>query len=233
MAPRKAKASKEAKAATPEASVQAGAETEAAEVRAVARPRKVAVGCLMLLVGDYEDKGEDVDYWRVRLGWAGEEEPRRVYYRWEAVGDPTQTGEDGQVPELRFVWLFETGEWADKAKLMRERAQKAQKEEEEREAAIAAAKAEEIKGRGGRRGRRGRQGGEGAVKGGDGAGHPPPEDGVRKTRSGKKIEKKEVKEVKTKKKAPAKAPQKRKMEGDEDGEPAGPVKKRKTRKARG
>lgn len=27
----------------------------------------------MLFVGNHEDKGEDVDYWRVRLGWAGDE----------------------------------------------------------------------------------------------------------------------------------------------------------------
>lgn len=29
----------------------------------------------MLFVGNHEDKGEDVDFWRARLGWAGDEEP--------------------------------------------------------------------------------------------------------------------------------------------------------------
>ncbi|KAF3491580.1 uncharacterized protein GIQ15_01097 [Arthroderma uncinatum] len=269
MAPRKAKAAKKATAVkpkvvkpkevkakvvkakevkpkvvkAPEPSIQAGAETETAEVKAVAHPRKgivvipslLPMGCLMLLVGDYEDKGEDIDYWRVRLGWSGEEKPRKVYYRYEAVGDPTQTGDDGQVPELRFVWLFETGEWADKGAIMRERALKAQKEEEERQAAIDAAEEGEKLGRGARRGRAaraapdvtpgaGRQDSkgttvEGLVEGEDSASHSPPETVVKGRRKGKTP-------------AVAKPRSKRKRGGDDDNEPAGPAKKRATRKAR-
>ncbi|KAM5451014.1 hypothetical protein MaudCBS49596_004125 [Microsporum audouinii] len=196
MASRNGEASKEAREEeTREPSVEAGGETKTAEVKVAVRPRKV--GCLMLFVGDHEDKGEDTDYWRVRLGWSGDEEPRDVYHRYEAVGDPTQAGGDGQVPLLRFVWVFETGEWVDKAKMLRERAQKAQKEKERQAAASAATNAART-GRGGYRRARaqpvapdaapgaGRQdaaegaGAGGAVEGGDGAGHLPPETEVKK-----------------------------------------------------
>lgn len=55
---------------------------------------------------------------------------------------------NGQVPPLRFVWVFETGEWVDKAAMLRERAQKAQREEEDRKAACMAANTEAKTGRG-------------------------------------------------------------------------------------
>ncbi|EFQ98114.1 hypothetical protein MGYG_01152 [Nannizzia gypsea CBS 118893] len=204
MAPRKARASKKAKVVeTPEPSIEAGAETSLAEVEAVGRPRRV--GCLMLFVGNHEDKGEDVDYWRVRLGWAGDEEPRDIYHRYEAVGDPTQAGEDAQLPPLRFVWVFETGEWVDKAVMLRERAQKAQKEEEERQAASLAASAEAKTGRGGYRRARAqpvasdaapdaghqdaakRVDAEGRAEGEDGAGHQPPSEPEVKKRGRKPV----------------------------------------------
>lgn len=146
---------------------------------------------------------------------------RDVYHRYEAVGDPTQAREDGQFPPLRFVWVFETGEWVGKATMLRERAQKAQKEEEERQAASLAANAEAKTGRGGYRRARAQpvasdaapdagdpvatEGlvAEGAAGGTDGAGHhPPPEPEVKK---------------RGRKPAAAKAAAKRKR-GQEDGD---------------
>ncbi|KAM5473590.1 hypothetical protein MauCBS54593_002387 [Microsporum audouinii] len=168
------------------------------------------VGCLMLFVGDHEDKGEDTDYWRVRLGWSGDEEPRDVYHRYEAVGDPTQAGGDGQVPLLRF--------------------------EKERQAAASAAANAARTGRGGYRRARaqpvapdaapgaGRQdaaegaGAGGAVEGGDGAGHLPPETEVKKRGRNPAV---------------AKVPPKRKRgQDDGDDQPAEQAVKRRAKAAR-
>ncbi|EFE39603.1 hypothetical protein TRV_05704 [Trichophyton verrucosum HKI 0517] len=160
MAPVKTRGSKKAKVVDKtKPSREAGSETEPIEIEVIVRPRKV--GCLMLFVGNHEDKGEDVDYWRVRLGWAGDEEllphfpadlfSRDIYHRYEAVGDPTQVEVNGQVPPLRFVWVFETGEWVDKAAMLRERAQKAHREEEGRKTECMAANTEAKTDRGGSR----------------------------------------------------------------------------------
>ncbi|EGD84086.1 hypothetical protein H112_07773 [Trichophyton rubrum D6] len=187
MAPGKARASKKVKVAD---KTKPSREGRSPPAKSTWLTVAQTVGCLMSFVGNHEDKGEDVDYWRVRLGWAGDEELRDVYHRYEAVGDPTQAEVNEQVPPLRFVWVFETGEWVDKAAMLRERAQKAQREEEERKAACMAANTEAKTGRGGHRRARtqpvapdadpdaGRQAAEGTSAGAgeveDGASHGSP-----------------------------------------------------------
>ncbi|EGE02510.1 hypothetical protein TEQG_01545 [Trichophyton equinum CBS 127.97] len=233
MAPGKVRASKVKVADKTKPSIEAGTEAKPTEIEIIVRPRRM--GCLMLFVGNHEDKGEDVDFWRARLGWAGDEEPRDVYHRYEAVGDPTQAEVNGQVPPLRFVWVFETGEWVNKAAILRERTQKAQREEEERKAACMAANTEAKTGRGGNRRARtqpvapdadpdaGRQAAEGTSAGAGEVEDPPLEPEVKKR--GRKPA--------AAKAAPKAAPKrKREEQGDSDEKAAEPSVKRKIKAAR-
>ncbi|KAK2743638.1 hypothetical protein FQN57_004747 [Myotisia sp. PD_48] len=124
------------------------------------------VGCLVLLVGDYAGKGEDTESWRRRLGWHGEEEGREIYYRYEAVGNPLEERVEGQVPNIRFVWLTEHGKWVNKKEWLEEN--RVKKPTADRPRRAAAAKG--LGGGGGGGGGGGRAKGKGRGRGGRGRG---------------------------------------------------------------
>ena len=147
----------------------------------------ITEGPLVLFSGDFVGRGEGLDYWRERLGWVGEKPLRKVYNRYEAVGNPIRPNLS---PRVRFVWVVTKGEWVEKSAVRdagrrRENMGVRSIKDDEPEKVLPAKKKGAGRPKGKGPGRPKGSGRKGAAGGGDAA-PPPPPPAPRPARGGKK-----------------------------------------------